>query len=214
MTGKFRLWAVDADRVLELFAAPPALAERLRQITRDRFALAPPRHPPKFGPLLRRSASIPRLPAGQPTPLDAETLFQGRFVSPDRLAPSWALLEAWLDELFLGAALSLTSASLDQLDFDLARVGVSSSLCLRGLLRHRLDLPLTAPPGRVVGSVTPERAAALHEAWAEHWVNLEPGTAETLGPVRQFLDDHLEWRRTGLVVSWEAPNAGQKAGSF
>jgi len=211
MNGKFLLWAVEADRVLELFAAPPALAERLRQITRDRFALAPPRQP-KFGPLLRRAASIPHLPADQPTPLDAETLFQGRFVPPERLAASWSLLEAWLDELFLGASLSLTTTTLDQIDFDLARAGVSSTLCLRGLLRRHLDLPLTSTPGRVVGSVTPGQTADLRDAWAHHWVSLEPATARALQPVQEFLDDHAEWRRTGLVVSWNTPGAGQVGG--
>jgi len=171
------------------------------RLAREHFTLPPP-PPARFGPLLRRDWSAPRLPAGQPTVLDAERLCHGQAVPPERLGPAWRLVETWLDDLAPALSLELTSDALDCVDADVRRLGLDPGVTLRGLLRHRLDLPLPPPPGRRVSHVTPAQAAAAHRAWTDHAADFTPSAADTLAPVRRFLDAEADWRRTGLVASW------------
>jgi len=164
---EIRLYAIGIDEVRDWFGAGVETAATLRGITAERFRapLAELRPPSgmlsKLGPLFRHDPWAPRLPADLPTPHDVEQLISGRFVAPDRLAQSWAVVRAWLEELSWGhVALVLTDQEWRDLEFDLARAGVPSQFAISKLWGLDPALPLRPEPGTEIGYTKHHHAVA------------------------------------------------------
>lgn len=184
--GELRLFAVGIDEARDVFGAPPALAELLRASTAHLYP-PPPRKRrlrDKLGPLTR----APLLPDPSiPMPGDADELLAGRFVRPDRVPAAWVLIEHWLTKLSWGVyAESLQAPALDEWDFALAKVGVSSAYGIGHLFNEELGFP--------VRPMTQQRTG-----YARHAHVAAAATALTAG-VDQLEGDPAAWTRT--LVGW------------
>jgi hypothetical protein len=211
MTGQLRLWAVHLDTVQQIGSAPPDLADRLRQVTLERFPVRASRPgrglADKLGPLLRRPRTAPRIDPAAPGQPDAEAILTGRFVPPDRLEAAWVLFEAWLDALSAAHLVRPVSvAELETVDFDLARAGVPSPLDLYHFRHRGLDVPLRPLPGLTIGSLRAAQVMAVATAWRAHLDDLE-GSVDLIRAILDFIDAWLGQSATpegsyDLVTSW------------
>jgi len=122
-----------------MVGADPERVAELRELARRAFAPAKEAQPAgllsKLGPIFRRVPAAPVIPATQPEPRDVEILLAGAYVPPDRIGATWRVLEALVQATAWGSTrMGLTAAQLDDLDFALARGGVSAAVGLRHLL--------------------------------------------------------------------------------
>lgn len=169
--GELRLYAIGLDEVRAMFSASPPEQERLRTLAHH--LLAPPKDTPhgtgligKLGPLFRRPPAAPVMSATQPVPADLEALLAGAYVPPERTGATWRVLETLVQGSAWGSTrMSLTPASLDDLDFALARGGVSSAACLRHLLSTSASINLLPVQGLTVGYHPYDRALAMAAAY-------------------------------------------------
>src|SRR5215210_3867981 len=150
--GELRLYAIGLEEVRGMFGASPAVAEHLRGVAQRAFA--PPagdeRHGllSKLGPIFRRVPATPVISPTQPEPQDVEVLLAGAYVPPDRMGATWRLLETLVQGIAWGSTrMTLSRQALDDLDFALARGGVSASIGLRHLLNSNPGLNLIPVQG-------------------------------------------------------------------
>ena len=145
-----------------MFGASPPVAEHLRGVAQRAFA------PPveagrsgllgKLGPIFRRVPATPVISPTQPEPQDVEVLLAGAYIPPDRMGATWRLLETLVQGTAWGSTrMRLTESGLDDLDFALARGGVSAAVGLRHLLNSKTGLNLIPVPGLTVGWRRPAR---------------------------------------------------------
>ncbi|MFD0866055.1 hypothetical protein ACFQ06_09555, partial [Tessaracoccus lubricantis] len=104
-----------------------------------------------FGPLMRRDPATevdPRLPMRG----DVDALLTGAYIPPDRMAQSWQVFLAWLDDLSAARReIPWDPAAFERVEWDLARCGLNSDYSLRSLADRQLAVPLRPLPGQVVG---------------------------------------------------------------
>ena len=149
-----------------MFGASPAVADHLREVARNAFAPPPEdgRHGllSKLGPIFRRVPATPVISPTQPEPHDVEVLLAGAYVPPDRMGATWRLLETLVQGIAWGSTrMSLTEHSLSDLDFALARGGVSAAVGIRHLLENKASLNLIPVQGLTVGWHRHEKALAM-----------------------------------------------------
>ncbi len=191
--GEVRCWAIGIDEVRGCFAAGPELREHLVAMamtpTEPLVAGRPQRGLlGKLGPLLRRAPEAPVLDLSTPTVADAQHLAQGRYVTESRLAPSWQLLQRWLNDLaWSTAAWELDDRELNALDFDLARAGVTSQHAVRHLWSRDARLSLRALPGTEVGYLRRDAALALAEDWSRALPQVAPESARTVTEIAAYV---------------------------
>jgi len=191
MAEELRLWAISVDEFRQCFAAPPLLADRLRHIAQSIAGVAASPAPHgllnKLGPLMRRPTDAPVIRPDQPNLNDAEALMTGRYIASDRLAASWVLVRAWLDALAIAhTIIPLAQSTIDRLEFDLARAGVSTQISIRHLWGRSLDIPLRSTGDMCVGYMDHAGTTRLAEAWAAAVPELEPGTAQLATALLEF----------------------------
>lgn len=148
----FQFYGISIDTVRDIFGASPEFASRLRAIAATALpARKPSEHGllAKLGPLFTRSRST-EITAGQPRTTDIDVLLAGGHVPPQRLQASWKILLVWLNELSR-VATTVNVTDFDQVEFDLARIGLSSNFSLRSLAERELGIPLRPIPGQRVG---------------------------------------------------------------
>jgi hypothetical protein len=205
-----KLWAIGIDEVRGIFSADPETADRLRAAATERFGVSGRRQPgllAKLGPLLRGNHDPAAPRPGVPSPQDIDDLLAGRFVPPDRLAPAWALLDLWLDELaFDSTQYPLTEAGLNETDFALAKANVPSWYGLSDLFKANLGITLTRQPGLADGFVRGEHARAMAEAWVGGLAELDPSRQEFAGSVIEFLSGFTEWTNIALAAGRPEPD--------
>ena len=169
--GELRLYAIGADELRGMFGASPEAADQLRQFAASALALAPPGESPlslraRLGPIFRRVPATPVISPTQPAPHDLEVLLAGAYVLPERTGATWRLLETLVQGAAWGSTrMGLDSHALDDLDFALARGGVSAAVGLRHLLSNSLSLPLLPVEGLTVGWHPYEKALSMSEAY-------------------------------------------------
>jgi hypothetical protein len=154
--GELRLYAVGLDEVRGVFGASDQSAPRLRAMAQQAFTPAPdPARTgllSKLGPIFKRPPTAEVVSPTQPEPQDVEVLLAGGYVRPERTGATWRVLETLVCGLAWGSTrMSLTSEALDDLDFALARGGVSASVGLRHLLDTSPSLNLVPVQGLKVG---------------------------------------------------------------
>ena len=153
-----------------MLGAPPHQIEQLRQLAT--VAFAPPREESrggllgKLGPIFRRVPATPVMSPTQPEPRDVEVLLAGAYVPPERVGATWRVLETLVQGLAWGSTrLSLDAQQLDDLDFALARGGVSAAVGLRHLLSSTTSVNLIPVQGLTVGWHPHEKALAMAGAY-------------------------------------------------
>ena len=143
--------AIAIDDVRDIFGASPALADRLRASAATHFARPAPEPRSWLRPLLRRDPSTAVDPAA-PSSADVDALLDGGFIAPDRVAPSWRVLIAWLEELAAATRRVVwDEAAFERTEWNLARAGLNSDYSLRSLADRDLSISLRIPPGQVAG---------------------------------------------------------------
>ena len=140
-TGELRLYAIGIDEMRGIIGADPEHLEELRAAARRAFEAQP--EPArtgligKLGPIFRRPPATPVISPTQPEPQDVETLLAGAYVPHDRMGATWRVLEALVQSRAWGSTrMALSTQALDDLDFALARGGVSAAVGLRHLLNR------------------------------------------------------------------------------
>ena len=201
-----RLYAIAIDEADVLFHAPPDTAVALRAIARDLFGPtgggARGGRPSWFG----RPASRP-LPPDHPTDDDIDTLLNGRFVRPDRLIPSWRLIETWIAAMSWGQRHDpLDVAQLDAIDFDLAKAGVAPSLGLRALVSRGWNAPIGFVPGLVAGAVTGEHVDAMLAAWTPVIDELDGAHAGLVRERCEWFAQFARWREAAGAQHRPSPD--------
>ena len=205
--GELRLYAIGIDEVRDVFCAPPALAAEFRRIAADAF---PPRATAKspgmlgkLGPLFRRPPNAPVLRPDTPIEADVADLLAGHFVSPPRQPAAWRLLEAYLAaKAWSTHGIDLDVNRFNDLEFDLARVGVSPEFGLGKLVNGELGLPLQTYRGLSTGCTKHPQALAAASAWRGALPHLSPGN-------RAIAEPYAAWLAQFHHYAQAAPQAGR-----
>ena len=138
------------------------------------------------GRVLALSVARPNVVAdpSQPDGADLATLLGGGFVAPERMAPSWKLLTAWLEELSRASrSVVWDDASFNTLEWELARAGLNSDYSLRSLADRDLGLPLRPLQGQVAGYAKHVHVVETYRALRGAVARAELGAAD-----RAFMD--------------------------
>jgi hypothetical protein len=210
--GELRLYAVGIEEVRGMFGASPQVAEHLREVARRAFA------PPtvearggllsKLGPIFKRVPTTPVISPTQPEPHDVEVLLAGAYVPPDRTGATWRLLETLVQGIAWGSTrMSLTPQSLDDLDFALARGGVSASVGLRHLLNSTMSLNLVPVQGLTVGWHPHHKALAMAAAYRSAIQDIKTEEQrEMIKSLTTWLDGFLPWAQVAASLGRPVPD--------
>lgn len=206
------MYAVGLDEVRGIFGAPDDRAAHLREVARRAFTPEP--EPAragllsKLGPIFRRPPAAQVVSPTQPEPHDVEVLLAGAHLRPERTGATWRVLETFVCDLAWGSTkLSLTPQALDDLDFALARGGVSSSVGLRHLLDSTAALNLVPVQGLTVGWHRYETALAMAGAYRVALPQLKtPEQQETAAALASWLDGFVPWAQDAASMGRPAPD--------
>lgn len=211
--GELRLYAIGIDEVRGMFGASAPDQHRLRDVARQ--ALAPPRDDrqrggllTKLGPIFRRPPAAMIISPTQPVPQDVDVLLAGAYVPPDRTGATWRVLETLVQGTAWGSTLmSLTTESLDDLDFALARGGVTSSVGLRHLLQSSPQLNLLPVRGLTVGWHPHEKALAMAGAYRAAMPQIKTREQQELvAALVTWLDGFIPWAQVAVSLHRPVPD--------
>ena len=189
-----------------MFGASPPVAEHLREVARRAFA------PPavearsgllsKLGPIFKRVPATPVISPTQPEPHDVEVLLAGAYVPPDRTGATWRLLETLVQGIAWGSTrMSLTAQALDDLDFALARGGVSAAVGLRHLLNSTMSLNLVPVQGLTVGWHPHHKAVAMAAVYRSAIQDIKTEEQrEMIKSLTTWLDGFLPWAQVAASL--------------
>ena len=195
-----------------MFGASPQVAEHLREVARRAFA------PPavearsgllsKLGPIFKRVPATPVISPTQPEPHDVEVLLAGAYVPPDRTGATWRLLETLVQGIAWGSTrMSLTPQSLDDLDFALARGGVSASVGLHHLLNSTMSLNLIPVQGLTVGWHPHHKALAMAAAYRSAIQDIKTKEQrEMIKSLTSWLGGFLPWAQVAASLGRPVPD--------
>lgn len=211
--GEVRLYAIGIAEMQGIVGAPPATAAHLRELAQRAFAREPETAPvggllSKIGPLFKRVPAAPVVRSTDPEPRDVEVLLSGAYVAPERAGATWRVLETLVCGIAWGSTrMTLTPEGLDELDFALARGGVSSSLGLRHLLDTSTSITLVPVTGLTVGWHHHEQALAMARAYRSAIGQLETGAhREIVGALATWLDGFAHWSLVAPSLGRPAPD--------
>ncbi|HSU36563.1 MAG TPA: hypothetical protein VLJ88_12970 [Propionibacteriaceae bacterium] len=210
--GELRFYALGIDEVRSMFGASPAVADHLREVARTAFAPPPEdaRHGllSRLGPIFRRVPATPVISPTQPEPQDVEVLLAGAYVPPDRMGATWRLLETLVQGIAWGSTrMSLTEHSLSDLDFALARGGVSASVGIRHLLENKPSLNLIPVQGLTVGWHQHEKALAMAGAYRSAMPQIKTEEQrEMINALAVWLDGFVPWAQVASSLGRPVPD--------
>ncbi len=195
-----------------MFGASPQVAEHLREVARRAFA--PPAEVgrggllSKLGPIFKRVPGTPVISPTQPEPHDVEVLLAGAYVPPERAGATWRLLETLVQGIAWGSTrMSLTPQSLDDLDFALARGGVSASVGLRHLLNSTMSLNLVPVQGLTVGWHPHHKALAMAAAYRSAIQDIKTEEQrEMINALTSWLDGFVPWAQVAASLGRPVPD--------
>lgn len=195
-----------------MFGASPAVAEHLRGVARHAFA------PPveagrsgllaKLGPIFRRVPATPVISPTQPEPQDVEVLLAGAYIPPDRMGATWRLLETLVQDTAWGSTrMRLTEAELSDLDFALARGGVSAAVGIRHLLNSNPGLVLIPVQGLTVGWHPHDKALAMNDAYRLAMGEIKTDEQrEMVQGLTTWLDGFVPWAQVAASLGRPVPD--------
>jgi hypothetical protein len=209
---ELRLYAIGLDEVRGMFGASPPVADHLRQVAQR--ALTPVADSSrsgllgKLGPIFRRPPATPVISPTQPEPHDVEDLLAGAYVPPDRMGATWRLLETLVQGIAWGSTrMTLSRHALDDLDFALARGGVSASIGLRHLLNSKPGLNLIPVQGLTVGWHPHERALAMAGAYRSAMPQIRTDEQrEMTTMLATWLDGFIPWAQVAASLGRPVPD--------
>jgi hypothetical protein len=211
-TGELRLYAVGIEEMRTLISADPAKFEELRMAARRAFE---PHSEPvrtgligKLGPIFRRPPAAPVLSPTQPEPADVEALLAGVYIAPDRMGASWRVLEALVQFRSWGSTrMELSRQALDDLDFALARGGVSASVGLRHLLNSTTGVRLIPVHGLTVGWHRYEQVLAMAGAYRTAIPQIKSTEQQDLiAGLVTWLDGFVGWAQVAVSLRRPTPD--------
>lgn len=195
--GTLWCYAVAIDQVRDIFGAPEPEAAALRAIAADRFGRQHPQRTGllgKLGPVFRRPVDAPAVSPDTPGKEDCDRILGGQHVPPHRLAASWRLLQAWLEERARSShSAAVEPQELTAIEFDLARAGVPAQYSVDALMKRDLGIGMLPAPGMAVGYCTGGHAAATARAWRESLPDLEPDTSGWIRDLLGWLEQFEDW---------------------
>jgi len=210
--GELRLYAIGIQELRGMVGAPPQRVDELRELARRAFAPAKEREPAgllsKLGPIFRRVPATPVIPATQPEPRDVENLLAGAYVPPERIGATWRVLETLTQAMAWGSTrMSLTTAELDDLDFALARGGVSASFGLRHLLSCTTSVNLIPVSGLTVGWHGHDQALAMASAYRSALPQIKTEEQrEMIASLASWLDGFVHWSKIAATLGRPVPD--------
>ncbi|WP_375423471.1 hypothetical protein [uncultured Friedmanniella sp.] len=210
--GELRLYAVGIEEVRGISGAPEDKAAHLRQVAAKAFAPPPDEARggllSKLGPIFRRPPTVQVISPTQPEPRDVEVLLAGAYVPPERAGATWRVLETIVADIAWGCTrLALTSQSLDDLDFALARGGVSSSVGLRHLLGSTASLNLLPVTGLTVGWHPYETALAMAGAYRSAMPQIKTSEQQEMtSALASWLDGFVPWAQVAPSLGRPVPD--------
>jgi len=210
--GELRLYAVSLDEVRGVFGASAETAQHLRAMAQQAFTPAPEESRTgllsKLGPIFRRPPATQVISPTQPEPRDLEVLLAGAYVPPARAGATWRLLETLISGMAWGSTrMGLTAEALDDLDFALARGGVSAAVGLRHLLDHRTELTLVPVQGLVVGWHPYETALAMAGAYRAAIPQIkDPEQQAMTNALAGWLDGFVPWAQVSASLGRPVPD--------
>ena len=210
--GEVRFYAIGIAEMRGIFGASEATAEHLREIARRAFSREP--EPARvgllgrLGPIFRRVPAAPVVLSTDPEPRDVEVLLAGAYVPPDRTGATWRVLETLVSGLAWGSTrMSLTSEGLDDLDFALARGGVSAAVGLRHLLDTSASLNLVPVQGLTVGWHPFATALAMAGAYRAAMPQIKTTEQQQLiSALAGWLDGFVPWSQTAVAQGRPVPD--------
>lgn len=210
--GELRLYAVGMDEVRAIFGAAPSTADHLRQLAQR--ALTPAGDPQRTGLLGRLGPIFKRVPATQvisptqPEPHDIDVLLSGAYVPPERMGATWRLLETLVSGIAWGSTrTNLSAQALDDLDFALARGGVSAAVGLRHLLTSTASLNLIPVQGLTVGWHPHEKALAMAGAYRSALPQIKTDEQRDLvNSLATWLDGFIPWAQSAASLGRPVPD--------
>lgn len=200
-TGELRLYALGIQELLGIVAADERRAEELRAVARKAFTISPAPAPigliGKLGPLFRRPPGTPVISPTQPEPRDVDVLLAGAYVPPDRMGATWRVLEVLVHAQAWGSTkIALSAPALDDLDFALARGGVSAAAGLRHLINQPTGISLRAVEGLTVGWHRYDQALGMAGAYRLATPAIKtPDQQELVSGLVRWLDGFAQWAR-------------------
>ncbi len=211
-TGELRLYAIGIGEMRGIIGADPEHLEELRAAARRAFETQP--EPArtgligKLGPIFRRPPATPVISATQPEPQDLETLLAGAHVPYDRMGASWRVLEALVQSRAWGSTrMGLSVQALDDLDFALARGGVSAAVGLRHLLNSATGLTLLPVQGLTVGWHRYDQALAMAGVYRTAMPQIKtPAQQEMIAGLVAWLDGFVHWAHVAVSLNRPAPD--------
>lgn len=155
--GELRLYAIGIDELRGMVGADEAYAAHLRQLAHRALAPEPVGARSggllsRLGPIFRRVPASPVISPTDPEPHDVDVLLAGAYVPPERAGATWRVLETLVQGMSWGSTkVELSPSQMDDLDFALARGGVSAAVGLRHLLNSTTSVGLLPVTGLTVG---------------------------------------------------------------
>jgi hypothetical protein len=210
--GELRLYAIGIDEVCGMFGAGPEQAKSLRDIASRAFAPPASAQPRgllhRLGPLFKRPPDAPVISATQPEPHDVEVLLAGAYVPHERVGATWRVLETLVQGVaWSSTKMELTSQSLDDLDFALARGGVSAAVGLRHLLGCSTSVNLLPVEGLVVGWHPHAKAVAMADAYRQAMDAIRTDEQrQLLAGLVSWLEGFVHWGRVAGQLGRPLPD--------
>lgn len=209
--GELRLYAIGIEEMRGIIGAGP-LTRELRDAAARAFA--PAARPKssgllgKLGPMFRRAPDAPVLSPTDPEPRDVEVLLAGAYISPDRMGASWRVLEALVQYRCWGSTrLPLTTPSLDDLDFALARGGVASAVGIGHLLTSNTNVRLIPVHGLTVGWHRHDKALAMANAYRAASPAIKTDEQrELVENLVSWLDGFVPWSQVAVGIGRPVPD--------
>lgn len=209
--GELRLYAIGIEEMRGIIGAGPLTGE-LREAAARAFA---PADKPKgrgligkLGPMFRRAPDAPVLSPTDPEPRDVEVLLAGAYISPDRMGASWRVLEALVQYRCWGSTrLPLTTPSLDDLDFALARGGVAAAVGIGHLLTSSTNVRLIPVQGLTVGWHRHDKALAMAGAYRAASPAIKTDEQrELVSNLVMWLDGFVPWSQVAVGMGRPVPD--------
>jgi len=209
--GELRLYAIGIEEMRGIVGAGPLTGELREAAARAFTRPAQPKTKgliSKLGPIFRRAPDAPVISPTDPEPRDVEVLLAGAYISPDRMGASWRVLEALVQYRCWGSTrLPLTSHSLDDLDFALARGGVAAAVGVGHLLTTSTNVRLIPVQGLTVGWHRYDKALAMAAAYraAIHEIKTDE-QRELVGSLVTWLDGFTAWSEVAGRIGRPVPD--------
>lgn len=211
--GELRLYAIGIDEVRGMVGADDGYAAHLRGIAEHALAPEPAGARSggllsRLGPIFRRVPASPVVSPTEPEPHDVDVLLAGAYVHPERAGATWRVLEILAQGMAWGSTkLELTGAQMDDLDFALARGGVSAAVGLRQLLSSTTSIGLLPVTGLTVGWHPFQKALMMASAYRGAMAELKTqDQQELIAALVVWLDGFVPWSEVAQNLGRPAPD--------